>query len=292
MEDNNENMFTLMPMNQNIDLKPGETYEGSITIVNPTDAKSDFAYKTTITPYGVDGEDYTAILDPGYATERTSMSKWIKIEEPTGKVKPNESKEIKFSIKVPENAAGGGQYATIAVSSDQGASNSDGVAVQNVFEMASIIYATVDGDIIHEGSILENNVPQFVTSTPVTISARIENKGNVHETATFTIEVSDFFTGNVILPTEENTGTYAEIIMPETTRDVQREVNNLPSLGVVKVKQSIYYQGEVSTVEKDVIICPIWFLVLVLVTIAAIVATIVTIIRKHHKKKNRTVSDL
>ena len=200
MEDNNENMFTLMPMSQSINLKPGETYEGSITVVNPTDAKSDFAYKVSVTPYGVSGEDYTAILDPQYITERTSMSKWIKIEEPTGKVKPNESKEVKFTIKVPENAAGGGQYATIAVTSDQEASGSDGVAVQNVFEMASIIYATIDGEIIHEGSILENNVPQFVTSAPITLSARIENKGNVHETATFTIEVSDFFTGNVILP--------------------------------------------------------------------------------------------
>lgn len=292
MEETNENMFTVMPMSQTIKLKPGEKYQGSIKVVNPTDAKSDFAYKTSITPYGVQGEDYTALLDERAISDRTSMSKWIKIEEPTGKVKPNETKEVKFTIDVPENAAGGGQYATITITSDLEADNSEGIGVQNVFEMASIIYATVDGDIIHEGKVLENNVPSFVTSTPITVSALIENTGNVHESAVFTISVSDFFTGNVILPTEENTGTYSEIIMPETTRNVEREVSNLPALGIVKVKQSINYKGEVSTVEKDVFICPVWFLILIIATIAAIVTTIVLIVKKHRKKNKRLNSNI
>ncbi len=75
--------------------------------------------------------------------------------------------------------------------------------------------------------------------------------------------------------------------MPETTRQVEREVSNLPALGVVKVRQTIYYQGqEPSVVEKNVIICPIWFLILLILTIAAIITTIVLIIKKHRKRKN------
>ena len=283
MENENTNAFTVTPMNQEISLAPGEIYEGSITVINPSYAKEDFSYKVEVTPYGVSGEEYTADLLS--ESDRTAISKWITIAEPTGEIKPNESKKINYTITVPENVPAGGQYATIAVSSNKDATDSNGVSVQNVFEIASIIYAKVAGETVHDGEIKENNVPSFVLSKPVIISALMTNNGNVHETATFTITVSDFFTGNVILPSEENTGIYSEIVMPETTRYTEREVSNLPDLGVVKVTQTINYNGQTSTVEKNIIICPIWFLVLICLTLAAIITTIVVLIRKHHHKK-------
>ncbi len=280
------NMFTVLPMNQRISLKAGETYEGTISVVNPVDATENFKYKAEVTPYGVKEQDHADyIIDLSEGSEYTSITKWIEIKEPTGEVKPNETKEIHFTITVPENAPPGGQYATISISSDNESSSSEGVAVQNVFEMASIIYATVDGEVHHEGEILENNVPGFVVNTPARLTALISNQGNIHEDATFVITVSDFFTGRVILPTEEEDGYYSEIVMPGTTRFIERDVNNLPALGVVKVNQTIYYQGQSSVVEKNIFICPIWFMVLVLATIAAIVATIVHLVKKHREKR-------
>jgi hypothetical protein len=264
-------------------LEPGQTYDGSITIVNPADATENFSYKISLLPYGVSGREYTADLTTD--SDYTAIAKWISVEEPTGEVKPNESKEIKFTITVPENAPAGGQYAAIAVSSNNEISSTGGVAVQNVFELASLIYGQVAGETVHEGKILENNIPGFVTSTPVTLGALITNKGNVHEDATFVITVSNFFTGQVILPTEENEGEYNEIIMPDTERYVEREISNLPALGVVKVSQSIYYNGELSKEEKEIIICPIWFMALVALTLAAIITTIVLIVKKHKKNK-------
>ena len=278
------NTFTLLPMSQRFLLMPGKVTEGSIKIVNPADATEDFSYKVTVTPYGVVGEDYKADLETD--STRTAIAKWIEIEEPTGKIKPNESKEVKFKINVPANAPVGGQYATIAVSSNADASNSSGVAVQNVLEMASVIYGTVNGPIEHKGEILENNVPGFIVSPPATLSALIKNEGNIHEDASFTIKVTDFFSGNTILPTENDDGEYSELIMPETTRYIEREVGNLPALGVVKVVQTINYMGkEPSTTDKVIIICPIWFMALVAATTLAIIFTIVQIIRKHKKHK-------
>lgn len=279
----NSNAFTLMPMNQNIALNPGEVYEGSITVINPSYSKDDFNYKVSVTPYGVIGEEYTADLLS--ESDRTAIAKWITIKNPTGTVKPNESEEIKFTITVPENVPAGGQYATIAVSSNDEAGKDNGVSVQNVFEMASIIYANVAGETIHDGEIKENNIPGFVLSNPVTVSALLTNNGNVHEVAAFTITVSNFFTGDVILPTEDNNGEFSEYIMPETTRYTEREIGDLPALGVVKISQTINYSGQVSKVEKNVFICPIWFMALVLLTIAAIVTTIVLLVKKHRRNK-------
>ena len=283
MEEQTNNAFTLMPMNQNISLKPGEVYEGSIKVINPSYATEDFEYKAEVTPYGVVGQEYTADLLS--ESDRTQISKWVKIQNPTGSIKPNESEEIKFTITVPENVPAGGQYATIAISSNKKASDADGVSVQNVFEMASIIYADIAGETVHDGEIQENNVPGFVLTTPVTISALLSNNGNVHETATFTITVSDVFTGRVILPTDENAGVYSEYIMPETTRYTEREVSDLPALGLVKINQTIEYNGQTSTVEKNVFICPIWFLILMIATVAAIITAIVMLIRKHRRNK-------
>ena len=73
--------------------------------------------------------------------------------------------------------------------------------------------------------------------------------------------------------------------MPDTTRHIEREVSNLPSLGVVKISQTIYYNGVANTQEKTVIICPIWFLALVIATLAAIIAAVVRIVLKHKKNK-------
>lgn len=282
MEDEINNAFTVMPMNQKIPLTPGETYEGSISVVNPSYATEEFHYKAEVTPYGVNGEKYVA--DLMHETARTSIAKWIEILEPTGTIQPNESKKIKFKITVPKDAPGGGQYATIAISSNQEAGKSDGVTVQNIFEIASIIYGEVDGEIIHEGEILENNIPAFVLAKPVKLSAILTNSGNVHESATFTVKVSDLFTGNVILPTDENDGRYSEVIMPDTTRLSEREVSELPDLGVVKVTQTIDYNGQTSTNEQTMIICPIWLIVLVIVTVLSIIAAIVFLVKKHRRK--------
>lgn len=278
-----ENSFTVKPMSDRFYLEPGKTYEGTVSVINPSDAKEDLIYEVSVSPYSVVGEDYTA--DLATISNRTEIIKWIEILEPSGRVKPNEVKDVKYTITVPENAPAGGQYATIAVSSKPNLDNTDGVTIENVFELASIVYANVAGETVREGEIIENNVPGFVVSAPITLSALISNSGNVHEDATFLITVSNVFTGEVILPTEENNGMYNEVIMPETTREIKREITNLPSLGIVKVKQQIYYQGEYSEVERDVMICPIWFMGLVFVTILAIASTVVMIVLRHKKRK-------
>ncbi|MBQ5812250.1 hypothetical protein IIW29_01580 [Candidatus Saccharibacteria bacterium] len=278
-----QHIFTLTPMNQDIDLEAGQTYSGSITVVNPSDATTDFSYKVSVSPFNMVGEEYTVDLATEY--NRSMITKWITIENSSGTLKPNESGEIKFTIKVPEDAPAGGQYAAIIVTSDNASSGDEGLSVQSVLEMASIIYGRVAGETTHGGEILENKIPSFAVTTPVVLEAKIRNDGNVHDYANYTITVTDFFTGNVILPTEENDGHYSEVIMPESTYHSQREINNLPAVGVVKVTQTIRFNGVPSTAESTIIICPIWFMALILLTISAIVATIVAIVKKNRKRK-------
>lgn len=279
------NMFTVMPMNQQIELVPGETITGTVTVVNPADATSDFHYKASVTPYGVVESDYQ--IDLASKTNYSKIVDWITIENPTGTVKPNSLEEVKFTIKVPEDAAGGGQYATITISSDTETETSESVTVNNVFEMASIIYGQVDGEVNHKGEIKDNSIPVFSDTPPIKISATLTNDGNVHENATIIVKATNMFTGEVILPSDENQGEYNEVIMPETERYTTREIENLPMLGVVHVEQTVYYLGTTSVQSKNVVICPIWFLILVVVTIIGIIAVIVKLVTRHRKKQAR-----
>lgn len=278
-----DHAFTLMPMSQEISLDPGTTYEGHITITNPADSSSDFSYKVSVNPYSVNGEEYNIDLLTQY--NRSIITEWVTVKEPTGTLKPNESKQINYTIKVPKNAPAGGQYAALTVAEDGTAQSGDGVTVSSILEMASIIYAKVAGETTTDAKILENNIPSFVTSAPVTLSALISNNGNVHQSAEFTISISDNFTGQVILPNDESTGRYNEIVMPETTYRSERILNDLPSVGVVKVKQTIRIGGEVSVAEQDIVICPIWFMALIALTVCAFIAVIVAIVHKHRKRK-------
>lgn len=274
------NTFSITPMSQSFSLYPGKSYKGSLKIVNYNDSKDDLHYKVSISPYGVVGEEYTADLTT--VTGRNEIAKWITIDEPTGVVAPNGTKEITYTIKVPENAASGGQYATIGVSSNP---EKSGDMVTNVFELASVIYAEVAGENTRGGSIISNIVPGFTFNPEAEITATIENTGNVHDYATIEVNVNNFFTGEIIYPTEENEGVFSEIIMPETTRLINRQISNLPALGVVHISQNISYNGETSLVEKNLIVCPIWFLLLVIATITALVTVITMKIRRHKRSK-------
>lgn len=280
-----ENAFTILPMSQNFTLVPGETYTGSITVVNPVNSTSDFAYSVSVSPYNVIGEDYQA--DISNVSAYSKIADWITIDNPTGSVKPNESQEINFTINVPADAAAGGQYAAIMVSSDPSKQESEGVSINNVFALGSIIYADVEGEVTHEGSILQNNIPEFSTVTPVAVSALLDNHGNVHENAIFALNVTNALTGEKIFPTDEDQNNhFSEIVMPETTRYITRNIDNLPTLGIVKVEQTIYYNNEVSTVSKNIILCPIWFFFLVALVIFSIIGFIVASVRHHRRKKS------
>ena len=302
------NYFTVTPMSQRMSMKPGETYTGSILVINPVNSTEDFEYRVYVAPYGVEGQDYKANLTT--ETTRTQLARWITFEEESGVIEPNGSKEVKFTVKVPENAPGGGQYAAVVVSKNTATGTKEAnVAVNDVFELASLIYGQVDGETVHKGEIVENNVPGFVTGAPIVLGALITNEGNIHESATIIIKATNYFTGEVIVGetdsndearvdetsgvSAENEGeTYTELVMPETTRYIQRDImNNLPALGVVQVEQTIYYEGAISREVRNVIVCPVWFLAMVGVTAGMIVAAVVRIVMRHKKRKRNKKLD-
>ena len=275
-------IFAVTPMSQDIELEAGKTYEASILVSNPANATKNFTYQVTVSPYSVTGSDYAADLLT--LSNRSEITKWIKIEEPSGTLAPNESKKIKFTISVPETAPSGGQYAALLVSGRGEGQDGDGVTINSVLEIASIVFANVEGETIHEGEIVDNAIPGLVFSTPITVGATLENKGNVHEAAEVFLTVKNSFTGETIYPKGDELNGIREIIMPETTRYLTREVSEVPALGVFEITQEVFYLGEKSIETKTVFVCPLWFVILTIFTIGAIIGTVLAKIKKKRSR--------
>ncbi|MBR3169146.1 hypothetical protein IKF23_01755 [Candidatus Saccharibacteria bacterium] len=283
------NQFSVSPMSQRIELKSGETYNGSILVANSIESTEDFYFKISVSPYNVEGVEYTP--DFLTMTDRSRIVDWIELDTKTGRLEPNEVKEIHFSIKVPEDAPSGGQYAMIGVSSDNTATNSN-TAVKDVFEMASLIFATVDGETRHDGRILDMQVPGFVASGNPVISTTLTNNGNVHETATIAITVKNHITGETVYPKDAENMAFETIVMPETTRLFTRELNGLPALGIFEVVQNVDYLDVDLSSSTIMVICPIWFIVLVVATIASVISMVCYGRHlKHKKAAKNTASD-
>lgn len=276
------NIFTVTPMSQDIALEAGQVYTGSIIVANPANAASDFHYKVVASPYSVVGEEYAADLET--ASSRSQIVDWIKIDNPTGVLKPNETTEVKFTITVPKTAPAGGQYVALMVSSAGNDMKSDGLTINNVFEMASLIYAKVAGETVRQGEVTEITIPGFVTATPIATSATLTNEGNVHETARIALEVRSVFSATPIYPSAGEDGILTEVVMPETTRLITRNIEGISPIGIYEIKETVNYLGKNTTFSQTVVACPIWFMALVFVTIAAVIVAIVRSIRVHRIK--------
>ena len=262
--------FALSPMYQMMTLTPGETIDGNFQITNPASETEDFHYELRVEPFTASNDNEISLTANG---DYNQIVDWITIYEPEGTVHPNSVKEVRFSIAVPESAAAGGQYASIVVSSKAEEDPSKDIDIQEVYEMAHLIYADVAGDTKRGGDITDVSVPGFLFSGKITGSAKIKNLGNVHSRATHTLQIFPLFSSEEVYTNEEKPET--TFIMPGNIRQTSISWDETPSAGIFHVIYNVEYEGVKSTVDKYVIICPIWLLFVIVFLIVLIAIRIV-----------------
>ena len=81
------------------------------------------------------------------------------------------------------------------------------------------------------------------------------------------------------------------MIIPAATAALR---DSMPSMGIYKVKQTVYYDSmnnEPSVTEKIVIICPIWLLFLIFFVIAAMIIWVVMRVQGRRKSEKSEKSE-
>lgn len=271
--------FAISPMYEQITLTPGEDYEGTFQVINPGDNTIDFRYTVSVKPFSVEGLDNLSFTTNG---DYNQIVDWVELSKTEGIISPNETEPVRFTIHVPENAAAGGQYAAIVVTSEEYRLDNTSVDLRERYEASHLIYAEVAGETIRKGNIDKVKVPGFLFTGNISGNATITNEGNVHSPVTQMLQVSGLFSKDDLYTNEEN--PKENWIMPGNTVYTSTEWEQTPKVGIFKVKYAVNFEGVENKVDKYVIICPVWLLLIILAIIFLILFKIL-FTGKGEKKK-------
>lgn len=259
--------------------QPGDTYTGSFEVQNT--GRNAYKYTVDVTPFSVKGQNYEQDFETvsGY----TAMTDWMELSESSTTVEPNSSATVNYTIKIPHNAPAGLQAVAIMVTMV----NPDDMqtsGIQTVSRAAFPVYLNVDGETRREAEILSHKVPSFSFVPAIVTSSIVENDGNIYTNAEYWLEVRGFFNNQLEYSnTEYIDGVETpglEVIFPDSKRYNEVSWDDAPSIGIFKVKSTVKIFDEVSTVEKTVIICPLWLIVVIVLLIGLMIFWIISRIVK------------
>ena len=294
--------FSVSPMKQTITLQPGDTYSGRIKafVMDESNGGNTTHYEAWVAPLTIDdaNESYTPTFNK--TSDWTDIVNWATVSDEdetakygdkvTGVIEPGEAVDFTYTVKVPEDVRGGGQYFGVIIQQvpNPNAKDSGNVGIKNNIQIASVIYAEIAGDIKISGSITDNNVPGFLLNPPLTTSFFAKNDGNTHSEVTYYMQVFPLFSNEEVYTTEDNPGS--NYVLPGTSRYIEQSWENTPAVGIFRVRQTVYYDStdnEPSITEKIVIICPIWLMFVILFVIFALIIYFVAKAKARKKAAKR-----
>lgn len=260
-------------------LQPGETREGSFKVQNVGSGAFDF--KVYASAYEVKSENY----DPVFNSEKdaTKIASWFTFSQTTGHLESDTEVTINYTIKVPADAPGGGQYGAIMVETEK--DKNDKGNIQAISRVGMLIYSHVNGEINRCTKILENKLPTILFNPPIFGETRVENCGNIDAELKIHIKVFPFFSSEEVYSNEEKPTNMNTL--PGTKRYHKELWPNSPAIGIFNVEQTIQYGSETKTERKLVIVCPIWLIVLITLFIISVIFWLVARNRENKTKSHR-----
>ena len=279
--------FMMSPMTERLTLKPGESQSSSFYIMNPEENTISVDYGLKIQSFYRD-PDNNAIFED--VEGRGQIAKWITLNVPdSGTLAPGESTRVDYTIEVPYNVPAGGQYAAITATSsfdDQEQPNS--TALKETVAMAHTIFAEIEGETVRSGKITNLELPSFLLDGNISATSMVSNIGNIHGTATYTLEVFPLFSSEPIYTNEDEPDK--KLILPDRTLFYKTSWENTPTVGIFNVYYKVEFEsGVVEEISKLVIKCPLWLLLVIIPGIVSLGIFIIFRIRRRHKKPNLPV---
>lgn len=277
-------VMQLNPAEQSVDLVPGEKFTGEIEVKNI--GRLPYSFTLSTRPYQVKNE----VFDPDFETENnfTLLKNWISFPTTQYELEPGEEVIVKYQIAVPENAPGGGQYAAIIVETRDSIDESS--IIHTVGQLASIVYARVEGDIKESGMVVSHEIPSFRISSPISASVVVRNDGNSDFRVKQKLTVNNFFNGQEVYSADSsmaNGGRAASAdprVMPETSRLNTLTWEGSPKFGLFRARQQISFLDYDESFDAVVFVCPLWLLLgIVFVVVLGIVWIILRSLSRKQK---------
>ena len=183
--------FQISPPTANYAADPGVQQKGTIKVTNLTAAPlSVRVSKQNFVAKGEEGE--IELVDD--ANPLYSLAPWFNFDELQLDVPGLGTKELHYTVDIPTGAEPGGRYGSIVFNTvaPKLPNGQSGAAVQQ--QIAGIVFQRINGA-ANEKLAVKSFAPEksFSEYGPVTLLARINNTGSVHEKASGTIIIKNMF---------------------------------------------------------------------------------------------------
>jgi hypothetical protein len=285
------NNLKLSPLRTDVQIRPGESRNIPIFVEN---LESKPVILKPIENDFIAGDEENGspsiILDENEFAPTHSLKRFMIPLEPIT-LQAGERREVKVTINVPATAQAGGYYGALRFAP----LNPDGSEIVNVSgSVASLILLTVPGNLVEslqltDFDIRQDGEPKSRLSSPegVTVTMKLENKGNVHVAPFGTVLVikdgEEVFNGKV------NNIKPAGVVLPDSVRQYEIPIENLENFGNYTFKLVAGYgtNGQTIEIEKSVWIIPTLYIILAIggLIVLLILITIITMALKAYKRK-------
>ncbi len=164
--------LTISPARAELTGDPGETIQGTFTLVNQLD--SDQTYYTSVENFEAQGETGT----PNFTSSKEGLPTWVKIIEKVV-LKKGERATISYSVVIPTDADSGGHFGAIFLSTVAPSAGEGQVSVGAKIGM--LLFLKVTGTVKEQGGLSAfalKNGKKVMTSIPVDFVYKFKNEGN------------------------------------------------------------------------------------------------------------------
>lgn len=164
-----------------LSIVPGSLWQSSVKVVNGNPYP--LTVYAEVVNFEASGEAGQGKFLPllGEEKDASTLGAWINIAPGPHVIQSEQSKEIPIFVEAPSNAAPGGHYAAVLITTQPPENSPDRLAVRTSQAVTSLFFARVEGEVNEQGSIREfTTTHSFAQKPEAEFSLRFENKGNVH----------------------------------------------------------------------------------------------------------------
>jgi len=197
---------------------PGQQWSSSVRIINPN--PYDITVYGDVVNFAPQGKSGRARFLPVFEDEQsgTTIAEWISLGESEFTIPAEQTIEVPFSIKVPDDVSPGGHYGAILVGTRPPETEVETSRVETSQIVTALIFLRVEGDVIEQGGIRSFRTTSGILNRPeATFALRFENTGNVHLQPQGQIEIYNMW-GEVRGEVPINRNTMSGIVPHESVR--------------------------------------------------------------------------
>lgn len=246
--------LTVSPLRTELELAPGTSHGGKLTITNSTDKSMEVNLNAEV--FSVINQQY----DYAFTSESDAV-KWVNFDSNRVSLLPSGSKEVAYNVGVPLSAEPGGRYISLFATNDLEPSGGNASSRQRI---ATLLYVTVTGNISRLGKMLGLNSPWLVGGDSIW-SATLSNSGSTHYRSRYDVKIKSIFDNTIF-----SSASGDALILPGTVRFINDRLP-LPKVpGVYRVIYTIGLGDTPSITETRLMIyLPYWFAI-AMVSVSAI----------------------